>query len=215
MTPNRFIVQRQQVIDACLHLSWAGYLAGTGGNVALRLDEQHFAVTPSATDYFTLTPADIAILRLGDLTQVDGTKPPSVESALHAAVLRARPEAQASVHTHQPLASAVAVLGVDLPVAPDAIALFGGPTIPAVPYAPSGTGLLVNALRRRLASGRTAYLLRNHGLVACAVSLAEAVALVGRIEETAASFLRTAAAGRAPSPLRDMALAALEPRRAS
>ena len=48
------------------------FLAGTGGNVALRTDDEHFAVTPSATDYYAMNAADVCIVRLSDKQQVDG-----------------------------------------------------------------------------------------------------------------------------------------------
>jgi L-fuculose-phosphate aldolase len=202
--------RRRLLIDACLQLAERGFLAATGGNLALRLDEHYFAVTPSATDYYALTPENIAVLRVTDLGQVAGDLPPSVESGLHAAMLRAKPDMQASVHTHQPLASAVALLNVSLPLneAADVAAL--GSEVAIVGYAPSGTGMLVSALRRRLKPGVNAYLLRNHGLICAAPGLAEAVNHVARIESAAAAFLERHAA-RLPrgSSLRHLALTAL------
>jgi L-fuculose-phosphate aldolase len=205
-----FIPRRRQLIDACLQLAEQGFLAATGGNLALRLDEHYFAVTPSATDYYALTPDNIAVLRLRDLEQIAGNLPPSVESGLHAEMLRAKPAMQASVHTHQPLASAVALLNTSLPLrdAADIAAL--GKQVAIVGYAPSGTGMLVRALRRRLKADVHAYLLRNHGLICAAPGLAEAVNSVARIESAAAAFLQQHAARQpATHSLRDLALAAL------
>jgi L-fuculose-phosphate aldolase len=210
MQMNAFQAERQQLIAACLQLAERGFLAGTGGNLALRLDAQHFAVTPSAADYYALTVEDIAVLRLSDLAQVAGNLPPSVESGLHAEMLRAKPLMHASIHTHQPLASAVGLLNTPLPLrdAADIAAL--GPQAVIVGYAPSGTGLLVRALRGRLQAGVQAYLLRNHGLICAAPTLAEAVNLVGRVEHAAALYLRDHAAKLPPAhALRQLALAAL------
>ena len=91
---------RQSVVELCLELSRRGHFSGTGGNIALRIDAEHIAVTPSATDYLTMVADDICVLRLSDLQQVAGARAPSVESGLHAKVLRARPDANASIHTH-------------------------------------------------------------------------------------------------------------------
>jgi L-fuculose-phosphate aldolase len=107
---------RQTVVDLCIELSTRGHFSGTGGNIALRVDATHIAVTPSATDYLTMTAADVCVLRLSDLAQVEGECAPSVESGLHARVLRARQDVQASIHTHQPVASACALLGQALEV---------------------------------------------------------------------------------------------------
>ena len=61
---------RKEVVTTCLELAGKGYLAGSGGNVACRIDGEHFAVTPSATDYYAMGPEDICVLRMGDLVQV-------------------------------------------------------------------------------------------------------------------------------------------------
>ncbi|MBV8123689.1 MAG: class II aldolase/adducin family protein [Burkholderiaceae bacterium] len=204
-----FETQRGALIDACLQLADQGYLAGTGGNLALRLDEAHFAVTPSAADYYQLRPQDIAVLRLDTLAQVQGEMAPSVERGLHAALLRARPSFRASVHTHQPLASAVALLNRSLPLSEPADVADLGPCVQIVGYAPSGTAMLVSTLRRALRNDCHAYLLRNHGLVCTAADLAAAVPLMGRIEAAAAAHLRQEAS-RLPMghPLRELALEA-------
>ncbi len=207
---NQDFPRRRQLIEACLQLAEQGFLAATGGNLALRLDEHYFAVTPSATDYYALTPDNIAVLRLQDLEQVAGNLPPSVESGLHAAMLRAKPSMQASVHTHQPLASAVALLDMPLPLkdAGDVAAL--GAQVAIVGYAPSGTGMLVRALRKQIKPDVHAYLLRNHGLICAAPTLADAVHRVARIESAAAAFLQQHAARLPPAhSLRHLALAAL------
>lgn len=96
---------QQQIVDLSRHLSRRGFFAATGGNLALRIDALHIAVTPSATDYFSMRPEDICVLRLKDLQQLSGERSPSVESELHAKVLRSRPDVNCSIHTHQPLAS--------------------------------------------------------------------------------------------------------------
>jgi len=207
---NDFQAQRRQVIEACLHLAEQGFLAGTGGNLALRLDDEHFAVTPSAADYYALTPVNIAVLRLKDLTQVAGDLPPSVESALHATLLRAKPAMHASVHTHQPLASAVGLINAPLALTDAADGGELGRLVAMVGYAPSGTLLLVNALRRQLKADVHAYLLRNHGLICAAPSLEQAVALVGQIERAAAAWLHHHALRLPPSrALRQLAITAL------
>ncbi|MTV41228.1 class II aldolase/adducin family protein [Duganella radicis] len=208
---SSYTTHKAQVIDACLTLANAGYLAGTGGNLALRINHELFAVTPSGADYYALKPDDICVLRLDTLEQVEGSLKPSVESAMHACMLRFKRDMQASVHTHQPLASAVALLNIDLPVQDEAQRRALGERVAIVPYAPSGTGLLVRAFRRKLRANLHGYLLKNHGVICAAPDMTEAIAHVGRIEAAAADFLRRriAAANTAPAAVRQMALAAL------
>jgi L-fuculose-phosphate aldolase len=187
---SQFTAQKQQVIDACLTLSQAGFLAGTGGNLALRLNDELFAVTPSGADYFALNADDICVLRLRNLEQLEGNLTPSVESGMHACMLLFKTAMQASVHTHQPIASAIALLNMDLPVndVEDQRAL--GERIAIVPYAPSGTGFLVRNFKKCLRQHIHAYLLKNHGVICAANTLEQAMSNVARIESAAADFLR-------------------------
>jgi L-fuculose-phosphate aldolase len=190
--------QRQEVVDLCLELSRRGYFAGTGGNIALRLDARHVAVTPSATDYLAMTAEDVCVLRLADLAVVDGARDPSVESGLHARVLRARPEAQCSIHTHQPTASACALLGEALEV-PPALQRLLGRSVPVAGYAPSGSGLLSALVGRRMRAGVNACLMRNHGVLCCGRDPADALQAVEDLETLARTHLERRIARRAQS----------------
>ena len=187
---SRYLKYQREVLDACLRLADRGYLAGIGGNVAARIDEQLFAVTPSAADYYTLQPADICVLRLHTLEAVESNRQPSVESGLHARLFRFRNDAFASVHTHQPIASAVALLDLPIELNDAAQREALGPQIEIVPYGPSGTGFLVRALAKRLRKDINAYLLRNHGLICAGGTMEQAIANVEHVERAAAAFLR-------------------------
>ncbi|MBB4125474.1 L-fuculose-phosphate aldolase [Xanthomonas translucens] len=207
--------QRARVVALCVKLSRRGYLAGTGGNVALRLDAERFAVTPSAIDYLAMRAEDICVVRLADLRQVDGAATPSVETGLHAQVLRRRGDVACSIHTHQPVASACALLGEALAVDDPALQATIGAHVPLVGYFPSGTGLLAWLLARQLRPACNAYLMRNHGVLCCGRSLEHAVAAVDALEQVARAHLARRIERRAlhdaglAAPLRAV-LAALE-----
>jgi L-fuculose-phosphate aldolase len=194
MSPSADAPARRQVRNACVRLADRGFLAATGGNVSLRAGDGVFAVTPSGLDYYSMSEEDVCVLRLDTLEVVEGRLPPSVESGLHAAVLRSRPDVAAVVHTHQPLVSAVALLHQRVPVLDATARRVLGGSIEPVAYAPSGTALLVRALRRRLRSDVNAYTLRNHGLVCCGATMAEALEAAELAERTAARFLSEAIA---------------------
>jgi L-fuculose-phosphate aldolase len=179
---------RRAVVDACLVLADRGYLAGVGGNLALKVDEQHFAVTPSGADYYSMRPDDVVVLTIDGLDPVAGEKRPSVESGLHARVFLGRHDVRASVHTHQPVASAVALLGVPIPLT-GALGAVLGERVELVSYAPSGTSLLARALARRLEPDINGYLLANHGLLCVGPTLEAAIERVELVELAAARFL--------------------------
>jgi len=181
---------RCEVVATCLELANKGYLAGTGGNIACRIDAGHFAVTPSAVDYYVMRPEDVCVLRLCDCVLVAGERRPSVEHRLHANILRARPDCRASIHTHQPIASAFTLLGRELEIRHPHHRLILGPKAALVGYAPSGTSWLARKLEKALRPEINAYFMRNHGVVCCGPTLAETVATVEALEAACATFFR-------------------------
>lgn len=172
---------RQHVVALCLRLSSKGYFAATGGNIMLRVDQDHVLVTPSATDYQRMQARDVCVLRLADLKHVDGAQTPSVESSLHASVMRLRPDVHCTVHTHQPVASACALLGEELAV-PARWRESLGSHVPVVGYAPSGTRWLAGKLKRLVRSDVNAYLMRNHGVLCCGADSTAAMTAVENLE---------------------------------
>jgi L-fuculose-phosphate aldolase len=182
--------ERREVVLTCRLLADKGYLSGTGGNVAYRIDDEHFAITPSATDYYSMGPEDICVIRLDNLNQIAGEHRPSVEVRLHANVLRFRRDCNASVHTHQPIASAYTLLGRALEISDQYHAAILGPKVPLVRYAPSGTKWLAMKLGKALRTEINAYLLGNHGVVCCAPSIMVAIARLEALEAACAHYFR-------------------------
>ncbi|MDR3367554.1 class II aldolase/adducin family protein [Rhodoferax sp.] len=180
---------RQSVVNLCVKLSHLGYLAGTGGNIALRIDADRFAVTPSAIDYLSMHADDVCVVRLTDLQCIEGDRTPSVETSLHARVFRLRPDVSCSIHTHQPVASACALLGRTLEVDDEATRQIIGPYVPLIGYMPSGTALLAGMVGRAIAPDLNAYLMRNHGVLCCGASLEAAVASINALEGLARRHL--------------------------
>ncbi|MGA3160732.1 MAG: class II aldolase/adducin family protein [Terracidiphilus sp.] len=187
-----FAQTRREVVATCVELAEKGYLAGTGGNVACRIDDEHFAVTPTAVDYYAMRPEDICVLRLDDLVQIAGDRRPSVEHRLHSHVLRVRRDCRASIHTHQPIASAYTLLGRALEIHHPHYQIILGQKAAFVGYASSGTNWLASKLRKALRPEINAYLMRNHGVICCGPTLGETVARVEALESVCAIFFRDA-----------------------
>lgn len=187
---------RRDVVATCLELADKGYLAGTGGNVACCIDDVHFAVTPSAIDYYAMTLEDICVLRLDNLEQVAGERRPSIEHRLHAHVLRIRRDCRSSIHTHQPVASAYTLLGRALEIHDPRHQAILGKLAAFVSYAPSGTDWLASKLKKALRPEINAYLMCNHGVICCGPTLGETVARVETLESSCAAFFREAIGNR-------------------
>lgn len=200
----------EAVVRTAVALADQGYLAGVGGNLALRIDAERFAVTPSASDYYAMSPDDICVLRLDTLEQLSGHGKPSVESGLHARALKARPDCMASVHTHQPVASAFTLLDRPLPMQGEEARRLIGEEVPMCAYAPSGTSWLASNVGKRIRPDLNAYLMRNHGAVCLGATLEDACRVVRLLEQEAIAWFQRALNAQPESRLHQRALHCLE-----
>lgn len=204
---------RQTVVTAVRTLREAGLLIATGGNVSGRVvGRDLFAITPSNRDYASMVAADVCVLDIAG-GRVAGDHRPSVESGMHAAIYRARPDVQAIVHTHQVFASALTLIDAPLPALFDEQARFLGRRVDIIPYAPSGTGWLERTVARHVRSRNNAFLMRNHGALVFGHDLGRAVHNAELLEKCAHAYLLALAAerpvGRIPLVVREIAFAKL------
>ena len=136
---GQFAASREQVVAICRALLERGYLKATEGNVSVRVPgEDAFAVTPSNYDYALMHAEDICVLD-HDLERLEGTMKASIEAGMHAAVYARRRDVNAIIHTHQPYASALALVRRPIPALFDEQARYLGRSVEIVDYAPSDT----------------------------------------------------------------------------
>ncbi len=163
---------RKSLVDAGRRLYDRGMLAGTDGNVSVRLDDDRIMITPTGLSKGLMRPDDQVIVdSRGKVLQ--GGRKPSSELAMHLAVYRERPDIRACIHSHAPYATAFAVAGIPLSqdILPEVVVFVG--EIPLTDYAPPGTDAVPRSLEPHLAQAN-AFLLRNHGLLTIGRSLDEA-----------------------------------------
>jgi L-fuculose-phosphate aldolase len=120
--------------------------------------------------------------------------PPSSEWRFHLDILRARPDIGAIVHNHPPYGCALAMLHRPILAAHYMIALFGGPIVKCVKYAPYGTKELSDLAVEGLGD-RFAVLLGNHGAISCGADLASAMNRCAELENLARTYYMAIAAG--------------------
>ncbi len=179
---------RQVVASAYRALGAAGLIAGSSGNVSMRV-VGGMVISPTGASAELIDEASLVC------TALDAPAPrASSEWALHAALLLARPELGAIVHTHSDACTALACLGEALPAFHYLVAGFGGDSVRCAPYATFGTPELAEAAAAAM-TGRTACLLANHGMVAAGPEMASALAAARLLETLARQYLLARAAG--------------------
>lgn len=182
--------ERAAVADACRHLSRAGLVVGTAGNVSLRVGDL-VVVSPSGVDYETLGAADVGVHDL-DGAPVQARLAPSSELALHLAVYRGSGH-RAVVHTHAPASTALSTVADEVAASHYYTAMFGGP-VRVAPYATFGTQELADGVAHALRD-RTAALLGNHGAVLVGADLGAVLSSVPYLEYLCDVQLRALATG--------------------
>jgi len=180
---------RASMVEAARSLFARGLTHGSTGNLSVR-DGDRILVTPTGGSLGSLTEDALSTIDLAG-RHLDGPKP-SKEAFLHAAMLRARSDDRAVVHTHSTYAAAVSCLdGLDpANVLPPLTAYFAMRVgrLPLLPFhAPGDTAL--EPLAERMAADRHALLLSNHGPVVSGRSLSAALDAIEELEETAKLFL--------------------------
>ncbi len=184
-------VEREQVAAACRRLAAEGLVVGSAGNVSARAAER-VAITPTGAALAALEPAQVTVVD-EEGRVVAGELAPTSELDLHLGVYR-RYGAGAVVHTHAPMATALAcVLDDELPCVHYQMLLLGG-SIRIAPYATFGTPELAESVLEAL-EGRTAALMANHGALNYAAELETAVEHALLLEWACTVYWRAAALG--------------------
>jgi L-fuculose-phosphate aldolase len=176
------------LVQACHRLAASGLVVGSAGNVSIR-DGETLSLTAKGVDLARITPDDIAVVGV-DGKILAGT--PTSELELHLAIYR-NYDASAIVHTHAPMATALACVLDELPVVHYHLLALGG-SIKVAPFHAFGTRALADAVVDAL-RGRAAALLANHGAINCAASLPEAVEGAVVLEWACALYLNAARVG--------------------
>jgi L-fuculose-phosphate aldolase len=182
--------QREAVAAACRRLAAQGLVAGTSGNVSAR-EGEHVAITPTGGRLAELTAADVSVVSL-DGEHLDGELAPTSEIALHLGVYE-RYGAGAVVHTHAPVGTALGLVLDELPCVHYEMLALGG-TVRVAPYVTFGTPELAEAVLGAL-EGRSAALMANHGTIAYAHDIGEAVRRAELLEWACTLYWRAAQLG--------------------
>ncbi len=134
----------------------------SGGNLSIRDKNGHIWVSPSGGDKGNLQHDDVLEI-LPDGTVI-GTKPASLETPIHQAILKARPDFKAVLHAHSPAAVALSIVH-ETPetMLYPALANTAGKIKVAV-YGAPGSDTLAENVAKVFAEGYDVAILENHGL---------------------------------------------------
>jgi len=204
---------KKLIVETAQKLFMKGYLMATGGNISVRIPGQDkLAITPTNYDYMKMVPEDVCILTL-DSESIEGMLKPSVETGMHAAIYKARSDVNAIIHTHQVYTSALTLIKAPIPALFDEQVRFLGRSVEIIPYAPSGTGMLVNTIAKNVRNHNNAYMMQNHGALVFGTDMDRAIDNVEVLEKCALAYLLAILserkAGKIPLAVREIAFSKL------
>lgn len=180
---------RTQVIDMGKRLLQTGLIARTWGNVSCRVNSGHFVITPSGRAYESLQPEEIVIINISD-GEAWGDVRPSSEKGVHLEGYRRREDVNFIIHTHQPEASVLSALELDL--SDDLPGVFGD-TVYCADYGFPGTETLEKNVAAVMEKGHgNALLMAHHGTVCMAKTGEEALRVAVSLEMLASFHIRKA-----------------------
>lgn len=191
---------KSEIIRVMKVLYSRGLVSALGGNVSARIPgAEEIWITPSGVFKGDLKPEDLVKITLdGDV--VEGFLRPSVEWPMHTAIYRRRPDVNAVIHAHNPIATGLALAGKPIqPITVESVVTLR--SVPVVPFAYPGTDELAKLVAEKV-GGVRALILQNHGVVGLGYNLVEAEAIVETLEEVALTQLvAILAAGGGEPPL--------------
>jgi ribulose-5-phosphate 4-epimerase/fuculose-1-phosphate aldolase len=192
---------RQQLADVCrvlfrLHLvDYMGHPSARLPGTDRVLIKPRHSLQIRAQD--AIRPEDMAVIDL-DGNHLSGEHAPPGELFIHTAIYRARPDVQAVVHTHQPMATVMSVAEAPiLPVLHVEGDLVERP-VPVWPHAMLVTTAKLGADLANTLGDHTVALLQGHGVVSVAATPAEAALHAIHLEHLAVANWRVLAMGRQP-----------------
>lgn len=171
------------------------------GHPSVRLGERVLIKpkhSPAVRGMDTMRPQDMVVIDM-DGRLLEGENEPPSERFIHTEIYRARPDIQAVVHTHQPMATLAGI--VDLPLLPllhVESTLLGDRPVPIYPCAELVVTPDMGAEVARALGGERVCHLQGHGIVSVGASLQEATLGAIHLERLAEVNYRVAALGREP-----------------
>ena len=157
-----------------------GFVAANDGNISVKVSDNEFYCTPTGVSKGDLTP-DMIIRIDGNGKKLEGKLNPSSEIKMHLRVYKERPDVNAVVHAHPPVATAFTVANVPLDkyILPEAVLTIG--FVPTCDYGTPSTMEIPDSLMPYIQK-HDAFLLRNHGALTVGCDLNKALFVMEEVE---------------------------------
>lgn len=171
---------KQEICEVGHKLYAKGFVAANDGNISVKVNDNEFYCTPTGVSKGSLTQ-DMIIKIDGQGNKLEGTLNPSSEIKMHLRVYRDRPDVNAVVHAHPPIATAFTVAGIPLKeyILPEAVLSIGA--TPTCEYGTPSTNEIPDSLAPYI-ENHDGFLLKNHGALTVGNTLTKAMFVMEEVE---------------------------------
>jgi L-fuculose-phosphate aldolase len=159
------------------------YIAGTEGNMSIRISEDRILTTKSGVCKGNLCSEDLVLVNHAGET-VDGNDQPSTEFKMHLEVYKNRPETKAIIHAHPTFAISLSLAGLNFEkqYLPESVIMLG--KVPVAKYARPSTSQVPKSIKPFLEK-TDIIILDRHGSLTFGPTLKEAFYKTEILEKTA------------------------------
>src|SRR2546425_3800675 len=185
---------RADIVEIGRRMYARGYTASNDGNISVRLGGDRLLMTPKSVCKGFMSRDMMCVTDL-DGRKLQGRRAPSSEMLRPREVYRQRPDVQAVVHAHPPIATGFAVAGIPLDRAVLAEVLTTLGSVPIAAYATPSTRELPEAVRKYI-KAHDGMLLANHGALTVGGDLYSAYFKMETVEHFAQISLVARLVGR-------------------
>ncbi len=185
MTEQEELKIKEDICEIGRNLWIRGMVASNDGNISVRIGDDRFITTPSGVSKKYMKPDMMITMNSSNeiIYAPEGYKPSS-EFRMHLKCYSVRPEVNAVVHAHPPIATGYAVANVPLDDynMSEAVMLLG--SVPVAKYATPGSDDVAESISEYLPY-HDAIMLANHGVVTMGPDLMKAYFRMESVEQVA------------------------------
>ena len=184
---------KKAIIKAALEIKHYGLIQLSGGNVSVRAKNGDIIVTPSGMPYDVMTPDQVLVLdKSGNV--IEGTLRPSVDTEALIYIYDHLSHVNAIIHTHQPYATAVGLIGDEFPACSTTLCNVALGSVSVAPYSNPGS-LAMGIHTVDYINGKRAVILKHHGVITVGETLKDALYAAVYLEDAAKCYLAAKSAG--------------------
>lgn len=187
---------KRDVLDACLKLKEYKLISLTGGNVSIKVDDDTYLVTPSGMLYEDMTLDDICVVDHSGKVK-EGKRKPSSDTAALIYIYDHMKDVRATIHTHQPYATAIGMNNDSLPACMVTLIDANHSRINVAPWTKS-QDVGMGKLAVEYAKDANTVIMKQHGVITFGKDLKEALYAAVYLEEAAKTYCMARIMGSVP-----------------